>query len=98
MTEFNGEHDEMRERLARIEAHQTHVVKQLDRMVTLLDTLARVEEHVAEHNRTLGRMFTRLEAAELELETWRSARKVFLWLSGIAATAIVAIVAMFEKS
>ena len=93
----NQEHEDMRERLARIEANQTHIGKQLDRVVMLLDRLVRVEEHVEEHKRTLSILFTRLEKAESELETWRLARKVMIWFGGIGTALAATLVALASK-
>lgn len=86
--------EDMRERLARIEAHQSHLSAQMDRVVQLLDRLVRVEEHVAEQSRDMTRLYKRLEAAEQELSTWKSTRKGIVWVIGVAGTIIAAVMAI----
>ena len=69
--------DKMGERLARIETSQTHLAKQLDRVIVSMDRMIRVEEHVEQHAIECSKITNRLVSVEAELATWKSVRKFF---------------------
>lgn len=86
---------DVQERLARIETNQMHLSKQLDRMVELLDRLVRVEEHVEEDRRDLKRLYYRLEKVEQSISSWKTAKNILIWISGIMSAIITAGVSFF---
>ena len=99
------EMDEVNERLARIEQNQMHFSKQLDKVVVLLDRMVKVEEHVDTHveklkemRRAIEQMEARVETLKTELNQWRTARKIFVWVVASVGTILAAFAAFGERT
>lgn len=90
ITKLENRVDAIGERLARIETGQVHHSKQLDRVVSLLDRMVRLEEHVDQHGAKCSEIVERITKMETELDTWKTVRRLFAWVSGITG-AIVAV-------
>lgn len=76
------------ERLARIEANQKNQEVQLEKVLVLLDRMVRVEERQQNFASKYEVLLMRVEKAEKELESWKWARRVIAWTSGIVAAVI----------
>lgn len=84
LTDIEARMDKLGERLARIETGMKNQSKQIDRMILLLDRMVRVEEHVEQHREKCDNVTSRLVSVETELQTWRSVRKFFGIVLGLA--------------
>ncbi len=79
------------ERLASIETHQEGIKDELRKMVSLLDRMVRVEERQANADKRLDVVAEIVKGNSAELDSWRTARKIFIWISGITSTVLGAI-------
>lgn len=87
--------DHIPERLARIEAHQesltgqsNFILQEIKEITRLLSRIVRVEENVSEQHRSVKRCFLRLEKVEAELDSWKTARRILIWLITILSSLV----------
>ena len=99
------EESEMKERLARMETSLSVLSKQMDHMVNLLVRVVKVEEHLEQDRRDMGRLYKRLETIEIgfeslqnEMSRWSTARKIFVWVTGVAGSIVAAAVLWGKQS
>lgn len=80
--------EDMNERLARIEVMVQEQGCRLEHISSVMERMVRVEERLAsvmEENRHIHR---RIDALQDEIGGWRTARRVFVWIAGIAGAVI----------
>lgn len=76
------------ERLARIETNQQNQDVQLAKVLDLLDRMVRVEERQQNGMHKAEEISIRLKQAEKELDSWRTARRIIGWTSGIVGAVV----------
>ena len=74
------------ERLAKIEINQSNQQRQLEKVLALLDRMVKVEERQQTIQEKYGNLLPRMESAERELTSWRTARTIFAWVVGLLGT------------
>ena len=82
--------NDVADRLARIEAGQMATTvqleankDQLDRVITLLDRMVRVEERLEGVLEDYRGLEGKVSAVEQDLASWRTARAIFTWVTGL---------------
>ena len=83
------------DRLARIETKQEATNDKIDKILTLLDRIVVVEERQQSHIKTTERRFiehdSRIRENAKELNSWRAARIILLWATGIFGGVVAAL-------
>jgi len=88
--------DSVIDRLARIETKQEATNEKMDKILGLLDRIVIVEERQQSHISTTERRFaehdSRIRVNTIELDSWKTARRIIVWVTGILGTAMAALI------